>query len=125
MPEPVFVIRNQHGLYLTRQNEWVDGHDAAPLFKAAFRDMALNTLIELNAKDIELRGVIVEVEVNEKGLPKITAGDTSQAGDAGSSPDDLITSAEAADDTSIEEGTDDAESQSSTDDIAPLEQSSD
>jgi len=71
MPEPVFVIHNQHGLYLTRQNEWVDGHDPAPLFKAAFRDVALNTLIELNAKDIELRGVIIEVEVNDKGLPRV------------------------------------------------------
>jgi hypothetical protein len=77
MSEPVFVIRNQHGLYLTRQNEWVDGHDAAPLFKTPFRDVALNTLIELNAKDIELRGVITEAEVNEKGLPLVTPADVS------------------------------------------------
>jgi hypothetical protein len=79
MPEPVFVIRNQHGLFLTRQNEWVDGHDAAPLFKAAFRDVALNTLIELNAKDIELRGVIEAVEVNEKGLPQVEPGALTEA----------------------------------------------
>lgn len=75
MPEPVFVIRNQQGLYLTRQNEWVDGHDPAPLFKTPFRDAALNTLIELNAKDIELRGVLAEVEVNEKGLPQVMPGE--------------------------------------------------
>lgn len=77
MPEPVFVIRNQHGLYLTRQNEWVDGHDPAPLFKTPFRDVALNTLIEVNAKDIELRGVITEVEVNDKGLPRVVPADES------------------------------------------------
>jgi hypothetical protein len=76
MSEPVFVIRNQHGLYLTRQNEWVDGHDPAPLFKTPFRDVALNTLIELNAKDIELRGVITEAEVNDKGLPRVTPAET-------------------------------------------------
>lgn len=75
MPEPVFVIRNQHGLYLTRQNEWVYGHDPAPLFKTPFRDVALNTLIEVNAKDIELRGVIAEVEVNDRGLPRVTPAD--------------------------------------------------
>lgn len=75
MSEPVFVIRNQHGLYLTRQNEWVDGHDAAPLFKTPFRDVALNTLIELNARDIELRGVIMEAEVNDKGLPLVEPAD--------------------------------------------------
>jgi hypothetical protein len=75
MSEPVFVIRNQHGFYLTRQNEWADGHDPAPLFRTAYRDVALNTLIELNARDIELRGSIIEVEVNEKGLPKIEPAD--------------------------------------------------
>ena len=79
MPEPVFVIRNQHGLYLTRQNEWVDGYDASPLFKAAFRDIALNTLIELNAKDIELRGTLVEVEVNEKGWPRVVPAEQPEA----------------------------------------------
>jgi len=134
MPEPVFVIRNQHGLYLTRQNEWVDGHDAAPLFKAAFRDMALNTLIELNAKDIELRGVLVEVEVNDKGLPKVTAADSTDTGDAaGGAIDDLVTTVEAAnveiaeDTDAVDEAADateedDEEAQSSIDNIAPQEQ---
>ena len=73
MTSTVFVIRNQLGQYLTRGNEWVDGYDAAPLYKTPFRDVALNSLSELNAKDIELRGEIIEVDVNERGLPVITS----------------------------------------------------
>jgi len=79
MSEPVFVIQNQHGYYLTRQNEWNDGHDAAALFKTPYRDIALNTLIELNAKDIELRGNIVSVALNEKGVPIVAPTDAVSA----------------------------------------------
>jgi len=127
MPEPVFVIRNQHGLYLTRQNEWVDGHDAGPLFKSAFRDIALNTLIELNAKDIELRGVIMEVDVNDKGLPRITVGDLMEAATSGTdaatdSSDDLLTAIDAAVEVEVNEA-DEETAHVSVDDSAPMEQS--
>ena len=77
MSEPVFVIQNQHGFYLTRQNEWNDGHEAAALFKSPYRDIALNTLIEMNAKDIELRGNIVSVALNEKGVPVVAPIDNT------------------------------------------------
>jgi len=131
MPEPVFIIRNQHGLYLTRQNEWVDGHDAGPLFKSAFRDIALNTLIELNAKDIELRGVIEEVEVNEKGLPRVTVGDLTAPAATGAvteSQDDLLAAIDDAVDAEVAADTDmieaDEESAHATvDDSTPTEQS--
>ena len=53
-----YVIRNQLGQYLTRKNEWVSGRDTASLFQQPWYDQALNQLIELNAKDIELRGKV-------------------------------------------------------------------
>jgi hypothetical protein len=65
----VFIIKNQDDFYLTRQNEWNNGSEAALLFKTPHHDIALNTLIELNSKDIHLRGVIMEVETSDKGLP--------------------------------------------------------
>lgn len=113
MSEPVFVIQNQHGLYLTRHNEWNDGHDAAALFKTPHRDIALNTLIELNAKDIELRGNIIGVPLNEKGIPVVTptdaisvlhdsaqnAGDTEQADTGAAVAVAVVTVTETVDDT--------------------------
>ena len=65
----LFVIRNQNNLYLSKQNEWLDGNDVKPLFKTPHHDIALNTLIEHNSKDITLRGDILSVESTEKGLP--------------------------------------------------------
>ena len=66
-----FVVRNQLGQYLTRKNEWVSGKDAAELFHQPYYDQALNQLIELNAKDIELRGKVCEVAMSDKGRPII------------------------------------------------------
>ncbi|HVL00488.1 MAG TPA: hypothetical protein VM553_11785 [Dongiaceae bacterium] len=66
-----FVIRNQLGQYLTRKGEWVSGRDASALFHQPWYDQALNHLIETNSKDIELRGKVVELELDEKGRPAV------------------------------------------------------
>ncbi|AUM13372.1 hypothetical protein [Ketobacter alkanivorans] len=63
-----FVIRNQLGQYFTRKGEWVSGKDASVLFHQPHYDQALNQLIEINSKDIELRGTVVEVEMEDKRL---------------------------------------------------------
>jgi len=67
----VFVIRNQHQQYLGKQQNWLSGADAKLLYQTQYHDEALNTLIEVNAKDIELRGEILEVELNEKKQPVV------------------------------------------------------
>ena len=66
-----FVLRNQLGQYLTRKGEWVSGKDAASLFHQPHYDQALNQLIEVNAKAIELRGTVVEVSVDASKRPAI------------------------------------------------------
>ncbi|MAR89720.1 MAG: hypothetical protein CML06_02405 [Pseudomonadales bacterium] len=66
-----FVIRNQHGQYLTRKGEWVSGRDASVLFHQPHYDQALNQLIETNAKDIHLRGTVVELALDERGRPQV------------------------------------------------------
>ena len=64
-----FVIRNQDGQYLTKKGEWVSGKEATGLYHQAHSDQALNQLIEVNAKDIYLRGTILELDLCEKRRP--------------------------------------------------------
>ena len=71
----VYVIRNQDGLYASKQGEWVDGSDKSAVSFVKFRDQAVNTLVELNAKDFELRGDIVAVELNDKKRPDVIVGE--------------------------------------------------
>ena len=66
-----FVIRNQDGQYLTKKSEWVSGKEATGLYHQAHYDQALNQLIEVNAKDIYLRGIILELDLCEKRRPVV------------------------------------------------------
>ena len=67
----VFVIRNQHGHYWGRSKHWVDGSDARQVMRSGHRDESVNTLVELSARDISLRGQVVATELDERGLPRI------------------------------------------------------
>ncbi|MFT6310698.1 MAG: hypothetical protein ACJAQS_001063 [Porticoccus sp.] len=71
----VYVIRNQDGLYASKQDQWVDGNDKSVVAFVKYRDQAVNTLVELNAKDVELRGDIVAVELNDKKRPQVVVGE--------------------------------------------------
>ena len=66
-----FVLQNQHGQFLSKENEWVSGGDANALFRSPHYDIALNQLIEINAKDHSLRGAVVTCELDGKGRPLI------------------------------------------------------
>jgi len=66
-----FVIRNQDGYYLAKSKEWVDGRNPVAVVNVLHYDQALNELIEVNSKDIWIRGTILEVETNEKGRVKL------------------------------------------------------
>lgn len=67
-----YVIRNQHGQYLSRRDDWLSGRDTAAVFWKPHYDEALNQLIELNAKDIHLRGKVVKLALSELKRPVIT-----------------------------------------------------
>lgn len=65
-----FVIRSQHNLYLAKNKEdWITGEERNQVLALKHHDEALNTLIEKNSKDIQLRGSIVEVPLDEKAKP--------------------------------------------------------
>jgi len=66
-----FVIRNQLGQYLSKKEDWVSGRDASSIFFKTYYDEALNQLFEANTKDINLRGKVCEVELDEKKRPLI------------------------------------------------------
>lgn len=71
----VFVIRNQVGLYLSKQREWVSGHDPQQLYRSAHKDEAINTVFEVTAKDLYLRAAPLECDLNDKGQPVVEPGD--------------------------------------------------
>jgi hypothetical protein len=69
----VFVIRNQHGLYLSKQQEWVDGSDNQVLFRCAHHDEAINTVFEVSAKDIALRAEAIACPLDARNHPRVEA----------------------------------------------------
>lgn len=54
----LFVLRNQQQQWLDKSLNWVDHCPHGQLFKTPHRDVALNQLAELNARDFSLRGVV-------------------------------------------------------------------
>ncbi|MFT3930336.1 MAG: hypothetical protein QM709_08580 [Spongiibacteraceae bacterium] len=67
----VFVIKNQLGLFLNKQQEWVDGSDNHTLYRTAHKDEAINTVFEVSSRDIYLRAEALACEADEKGNPLV------------------------------------------------------
>ena len=65
----VFILQNQHDQFLDKSLQWVNHCGAKQLFKNAHRDIALNQLLELNAKDIQLRAKLITCQLDAKGNP--------------------------------------------------------
>lgn len=69
----VFILRNQHGLFISRQGEWVSGREATGLFRTSHKDQAINEMFEVSAKDHQQRVEILSVSTNDKGIPALPA----------------------------------------------------
>lgn len=67
----VFVIRNHENRYLTRKHKWRSGKDRNRLFRSMEKDIALNELIEVNAKDILARLQLLTVELDDHDQPLV------------------------------------------------------
>ena len=67
----VYVVRNQLGQFWGKKKRWVDGHKPARVMIVKHQDEGLNLVVELSAKDVELRGEVVPVEVNERGVAQV------------------------------------------------------
>lgn len=92
----IFVVKNQHGLYLSKQQEWVSGADAQGLYRSEHKDEAINTVFEVSSRDIYLRAEILACDTSEKGLPIVEVTAQPVQNTADETPD-LIEQAQSAD----------------------------
>jgi len=75
MSDAVFIIRNQRGQFWARAGEWVDGREPQRILKLKHQDEAVNQLVELSARDIDLRGEVTSCELGERGEPQVTVSE--------------------------------------------------
>jgi len=57
-----YILQNSDKYYLNKDLQWSSNILPDELFKTEHRDIALNQLVELNAKDINLRATIVSID---------------------------------------------------------------
>jgi hypothetical protein len=67
----LFILQNQQQLFLGKHNNWVDGRDPSAVFKTAYKDEAINQMVETSSKDYQQRIRIINCSSNDKGLPVI------------------------------------------------------
>jgi hypothetical protein len=67
----IFVVCNQLGQYWGKKKHWVDGTNAKKVMTLKHRDEGLNVLVELSARDIELRGEVLIVAATDRGVPRV------------------------------------------------------
>lgn len=87
----VFVIRNQHGLFLGKHGDWIDGQDAHSLYRTMHKDEAINVKVEHSVRDPLLRLQIVTCSTNEKGEPRPLDTRQAAAGEIDQTPPILFT----------------------------------
>lgn len=71
----IYLLQNQHKLFLSKQSEWVDGRELGSLFKTRHKDEALNYLFEVNAKDYSQRIHLLACDIKANGFPLIKPED--------------------------------------------------
>jgi len=65
----VFVIRSAEGHYFSKHGEWLIGKEANQIFIGKYKDDALNQLIDITIKNVDVRAKVVETELNSRNLP--------------------------------------------------------
>jgi hypothetical protein len=62
-----YILQRSDGLYLGKDLIWAKNSKNNPLFHCEHQDIALNKLIELNAKDITLRAKVISCDIDATG----------------------------------------------------------
>jgi hypothetical protein len=70
----IFVIQNQHGHYLGKQQQWLDGRDKRLLFRTTHSDEVANVIFEQSSKDIHLRAQALACELDDNNQPIVKPG---------------------------------------------------
>ena len=66
-----FLVCNQLQQFWGKKKTWVDGSDRKRILCHKHEDEAVNLLVELSSKDIDLRGQVTPAELDHKGLPMV------------------------------------------------------
>ncbi len=109
--DSLFIIQNQHQMYLDKHGEWVDGSDSQLLYRTAHKDEAINVKVEHAVRSPDLRLTLVSVHCNERGRlllnpePKTQAPATSPSIDSGANESFNTTEKNSATDTQTHEST--------------------
>ena len=67
----IYILERHDKSFLSKDLEWSCDQAAKDIFYTPFRDVALNQLVELNAKTIDLRAVVIECDADSSGNPVI------------------------------------------------------
>lgn len=65
----VFVVQSDQGHYFSKHGDWLSGKDASQIFFKKYKDEALNQLIDITIKDVDVRARVIEVALSEKNHP--------------------------------------------------------
>ena len=65
----IYILQKHDKMTLNSDLEWISDIKPSDVFYTSHRDIALNQLIELNAKDTDLRADIIECDADAKGCP--------------------------------------------------------
>lgn len=74
-----YILQMSDGRVLGKDLTWTSYANKNPLFNTEHHDIALNKLIELNAKDIDLRAMVTACDVDPKGNIIITDNSSNAA----------------------------------------------
>lgn len=71
----IYLLQNQDKLFLSKQDQWLDGRELGSLYKARHKDEALNYRFEVNTRDYSQRIHVLSCSVKTNGLPQINSED--------------------------------------------------
>ena len=62
-----FILQHADGRYFSKELDWIDELKSSAIFCCEHQDQALNKLVELNAKDIDLRAQVIACNSDHSG----------------------------------------------------------
>jgi hypothetical protein len=65
----VYVVQSVEGHYFSKQGQWLSGKEANLIFVGKYKDDALNQLIDITLKNVDVRARVVETQLNARNLP--------------------------------------------------------
>jgi len=74
-----FVLQNADGRYFSKDLDWIDELKASAIFCYEHQDQALNKLVELSAKEINLRAHVIACDSAHGGKLSPIASSSSAA----------------------------------------------